>query len=545
MASENETPATPQSPISNDQSPAKSENENPAAPQPPISNHQSPTESENETPATEQSPISNHQSPMKRRSTGPRTRAGKRRSSRNARKHGLYSHAQFFWDAAIELGEDPRQFQELLDGLIAARLPADTLEMVLVEQIALLVWKQMRLERSESAVQMCNLQKHDLERRKLYIQVGRKISDVPQSEIREKGLRTTLDAPGKFELVLTMLDCLAELAETNEFSLRTGDFIRALYGEKPTLRGSGLLKAYTRLERLPPDSQEFEQSKLLFRAGVAEETSDVLAEYEQFLHEHVENSRAARVAATAPTQAQWAAMIRQENALHRQLERKIRLLEEIQEKRKQREEARRADLLSKFVNGLHSSGGSGGGVEEPQPPDEGDCGAPPGGEEPGTPNEGDCATSVSAGLQQSAQPKAADLEKPVCGTRCHHFGVRQRSLRSCRLDARQPMAQAGCRERTGRQGCEGTDRASQFCATPSCGEEPQTPKAVCPSNAESKKDTKSWERTQRYSENKRLSLFRRSKQTHFSAPRTPQNTQKPETGRWKLENGKWKLENGN
>src|SRR5208337_2785111 len=48
--------------------------------------------------------------------------------------------------------------------------------------------------------------------------------------------------------------------------------------------------------------------------------------------------RAARMAATAPSHAQWAAIIRQQNALHRQLEHKIRLLEEVQEKRKREEE---------------------------------------------------------------------------------------------------------------------------------------------------------------------------------------------------------------
>jgi hypothetical protein len=44
------------------------------------------------------------------------------------------------------------------------------------------------------------------------------------------------------------------------------------------------------------------------------------------------------MAATAPSHAQWAAIIRQQNALHRQLQQKIRLLEEIQERRKREEE---------------------------------------------------------------------------------------------------------------------------------------------------------------------------------------------------------------
>ena len=55
-------------------------------------------------------------------STGPRTAGGKKRSSRNSRQHGLYSNARFFWDAAIALGEDPREFERLLK-LDLARQP--------------------------------------------------------------------------------------------------------------------------------------------------------------------------------------------------------------------------------------------------------------------------------------------------------------------------------------------------------------------------------------------------------------------------------------
>ena len=88
---------------------------------------------------------------------------------------------------------------------------------------------------------------------------------------------------------------------------------------------------------MKPGDQEFEDAKTLMRARLAEEISDVAQQYELFLHEHVENTRAARVAATAPSHAQWAAIIRQQNALHRQLERKIRLLEEMQERRKKEE----------------------------------------------------------------------------------------------------------------------------------------------------------------------------------------------------------------
>jgi hypothetical protein len=273
-----------------------------------------------------------------RKSTGPRTVEGKRRSSQNARKHGLYSNAHFFWDAAIALGEDPRDFERLLKGLVLARQPADTLEMVLVEDIALLVWKKARLDRAEAAVQVCNLQKHDLDRRKQFVQVGRDISDTLQSEVRAKGLRTTLDAPGKFEQILSILDILVEMVEKNDFSSNMQEFLRSVYGQEPTLRGAGLYNNYFKLSEMQAGSQEFEDAKTLMRARLAEEISDVAQQYELFLHEHVENTRAARMAATAPSHAQWAAIIRQQNALHRQLQQKIRLLAEIQEKRKREEE---------------------------------------------------------------------------------------------------------------------------------------------------------------------------------------------------------------
>jgi hypothetical protein len=270
-----------------------------------------------------------------RKSTGPRTRKDKRCSSRNARKHGLYADIRFFyWDAAMELGEDPRGFQRLFSGLVEARQPVGTLEQVLVEDIAVLIWKKARLERSESAVQVCNVRKHDLERRKQYIQVGRDVTTLSQSEALEKGLRLAPDAPGKFERVIAMLGMLEEMTERNEFTQDMLRILRALYGQEPTLPGAGLFNQFLKLEKMPPEGQEFEDAKKLFIMCLAEESSHALSEYELFLHEHVQNTRAARIAATAPSHAQWAAIIRQQNALHRQLERKIRLLDEMQERRR-------------------------------------------------------------------------------------------------------------------------------------------------------------------------------------------------------------------
>ena len=151
--------------------------------------------------------------------------------------------------------------------------------------------------------------------------------------MREKGLRCFLDSPGKFEQVLGFLTSLVAMIEKNEFGYGMQEALTALYGNDFTLRGMKLYEYRYVLAKTPP-GEDREQFKLEMMKWVVEEISDVGREYELYLHEHVESTRAARMAVTAPTQAQWGAIIRQQNSLDRQLERKIRLLMELQQERK-------------------------------------------------------------------------------------------------------------------------------------------------------------------------------------------------------------------
>jgi hypothetical protein len=207
------------------------------------------------------------------------------------------------------------------------------LEMALVEGIALLLCKQARLDRSELAVQVSNLHHHDLERDKLFIKVGHLNSNAVELEVRENGLRRFLDSPGKFEQVLGLLTSLVAMIDKNEFGYQMREALIALYGSDFTLRGVKLDEFRYGLAKMPP-GEAFEKAKRDMTGWVAEEIADVGREYELYLHEHVENTRSARMAATAPSQSQWAVIIRQQNSLARQLERKIRLLMELQRERK-------------------------------------------------------------------------------------------------------------------------------------------------------------------------------------------------------------------
>src|SRR5229473_8434294 len=80
-----------------------------------------------------------------RRATGPRTPQGKERSKFNARKHGLFSKAVFLQD------ESRTEYYALLDGLMENFQPQGKLEIVLVENLATLLWRKRRLLQVETA----------------------------------------------------------------------------------------------------------------------------------------------------------------------------------------------------------------------------------------------------------------------------------------------------------------------------------------------------------------------------------------------------------
>jgi hypothetical protein len=77
------------------------------------------------------------------KATGPRTKQGKQTSSRNATKHGVFSKV-------IVLEGEPRdEYEAVLEGLWEALQPEGTLEELLVEKLATLVWRQRRLLMAE------------------------------------------------------------------------------------------------------------------------------------------------------------------------------------------------------------------------------------------------------------------------------------------------------------------------------------------------------------------------------------------------------------
>jgi len=83
------------------------------------------------------------------KSTGPKSEEGKRISSRNAIKHGLYSRDIIIDSPALK--EDPEEYQSLLQSLIDEFLPVGEMEECLVTKMANCLWRGRRAIRAETA----------------------------------------------------------------------------------------------------------------------------------------------------------------------------------------------------------------------------------------------------------------------------------------------------------------------------------------------------------------------------------------------------------
>jgi len=273
------------------------------------------------------------------KSTGPRTAAGKRRAALNALKYGRYSTRQTLEQSMALLGEDPREFHAFRDSLIAARQPSDAVERMLVEDVAVLAWKKRRLDRAQEGMQLRNLEVLELDRHRQALEVGRETADVSQQEVLKSGLRRAPRSPAKFGEILSHLDTLTGLVNRQDFSQDIDSVITLLYGEAPTLRGAQIANLYRQLREQGIEAEEAGALAGSLRLALEEETRDVAEEYTLYLQEHVHVSPALRNSALAPVHPQWTAIVRHEYTLDRLIERKLKLLDQIQGTRKREERA--------------------------------------------------------------------------------------------------------------------------------------------------------------------------------------------------------------
>jgi hypothetical protein len=307
-----------------------------------------------------------------RHSTGPRTQRGKRRVALNAFKGG----AARGWPlrSMLALDEDPRDYRRLLEELLAAHRPTDPAQRLLVEDIALLRWRKQRNQRAQEGLVLQGLDKLKRARLQHAHEVTQDTIDFPAKEVMENGLLSVKDSPAKFKEMTRLLKLVQEEVDGREFSEAGHGLLLEIYGPHPSLRGAQILAFYKRLltsgysgEEEPGDEAGGEPSEepaadsaasdanagtLAAESDVAEadasevdeeaasddgiyrdlclalleERKDLTEKYEAYLHEHILSTRTLQASALTPSQAEWRTLLRQEQSLDQEIERKTRLL---------------------------------------------------------------------------------------------------------------------------------------------------------------------------------------------------------------------------
>jgi hypothetical protein len=157
--------------------------------------------------------------PSIQKSTGPRTEPGKKRSSQNALKSGIFSRA------TLLKGESPSDYQSLLEGLWKTMQPQGKLEELLIEKLASISWRYQRLLIAEGA----EIRKNSkfLEGISRGVQSGVRTGMSPDSG----GLISRLYDPDVIERCLELLvELMRGIMEHGLDKQKDGSLLRIIYG---------------------------------------------------------------------------------------------------------------------------------------------------------------------------------------------------------------------------------------------------------------------------------------------------------------------------
>jgi hypothetical protein len=227
----------------------------------------------------------------------------------------------------LALGEDPAEFNRLRRSLLAAFRPGDVLWAGQVEDLANLYWRRARLQRARAGMLRRELAycKFGEERRQ---QEAKRCAFAPDERlILEVSLSPPEDSAAGLKQILAYLEMLREQVKKRDFQPRQKVLLEEVYGGRQTWRTSLLRELLRRFadtndhEKRPGKSQYEKLVGLLEEEIVSVREDAALLEREE-----KETALAERDACLAPEGKQWTLLLRQENALDRAIDRKVRIL---------------------------------------------------------------------------------------------------------------------------------------------------------------------------------------------------------------------------
>jgi hypothetical protein len=280
-------------------------------------------------------------------STGPRSPAAKQNSKLNALKYGAYVADENHRQAMLALGEDPEQLQSLTEELMSALGPGDALWERQIEDLAWLYCRRERLERAQEGVRRRALQAVDDWQHRRQQEMARVTFDASQHEMLNVELSQSTDRGVALRKMLSYLELVQEEIKQGAFRPRQYAVLEPLYqsmmGWRPALIFR-LLHRFSDPVHLRDQREDEEYRQFILRETgdaceppgeperqellrlLEEEIASVREEFAYAEKANEERAAIERDACLAPEGETWRMMLRQEAALDRSIDRKVRIL---------------------------------------------------------------------------------------------------------------------------------------------------------------------------------------------------------------------------
>jgi len=279
-------------------------------------------------------------------STGPRSAAAKQNSKLNALKHGGRVRDENRCLAMLALGEDPEQFQTLTEELMSAFGPGDALWEKQVEDLAWLYCRRERLERAQAGLRRRALQAIDDWQHRRRQEMAHVTFDASQHEMLDVHLSDSTDRGVTLRRTLSFLELIREEVKQRTFRVRQYAVLESLYSGKTGWRQALIFSLLHRFgDPMCLEAQQADEEEKQYRremgidyeppgeAGrqellrlLEEEIASVREEFAYAEKANEERAAIERDACLAPEGETWRMMLRQEAALDRSIDRKVRIL---------------------------------------------------------------------------------------------------------------------------------------------------------------------------------------------------------------------------
>jgi hypothetical protein len=238
-----------------------------------------------------------------RKSTGPRTAAGKRRVALNALKHACDARRESaFRSVMARLGEDPAEFDRLVENLRRVWHPSDPLQELLVRDLARLYWQKLRAERVREEALTREFRRADAECQRKLEQSARPSPLLDEFNIQFFGYRHVDDCPEKFQKCAKLFAKLAEHVEKRDWSDQIPTLLKSLYGDARGTMGERITKLVSRFlnpELAGAEAETEEETYEELRALLARDQEELQRQKEAYERQPLDSDAAERARARA------------------------------------------------------------------------------------------------------------------------------------------------------------------------------------------------------------------------------------------------------